>query len=91
MLARNPNRINTFSGINWKDPFPDSDKSQKTASKLTKKKLEKASINDFVYDAKKFNKEAPPTCVFIPSAGIMRKIMRVCSEIKTINELFYIF
>ena len=23
MLARNPNRINTFSGINWKDPFPD--------------------------------------------------------------------
>jgi hypothetical protein len=57
----------------------------------SKKKLEKKTVKELVYDERKFVPFAPPSITFVPSNAIMNKIMRVCVEVKAPHELYYIF
>lgn len=88
----NENRIGTFEEINWKDPFP----APKRNSRMGHKKkdagrLQNAKVDEPVYSEARFNPMRPPNLTFIPSKQIMKKLMRVCTEIKDPIELYYIF
>ena len=97
------NEINSFSEINWKDPFAEpevgnkklksasSRSSSKTKKKKKNGKLAEANINENIYDGSKFNEFNPPRIVFVPSKNIMMKMMRVCAECKEPIELYYVF
>ena len=91
-IPKNLNRINSFQELNWKDPFPDPEPPKaRFWVPPSKKKLEKKNIKELVYDESKFQPGAPPTMTFIPAEAIMRKMMRVCTEVKAPHELYYIF
>ena len=89
----NDNRIGTFDEINWKDPFP-APKGRNSKCGHRKKdacKLQNAKVDEPVYSESRFNPMRPPNLTFIPSKQIMKKLMRVCTEIKDPIELYYIF
>ena len=90
MELPNENRIGTFDEINWRDPFP-APKRKIQQSRRAGVRLQEVKVDEMVYSETRFNPMRPPNLTFIPSKLIMKKLMRVCTEIKDPIELYYIF
>ena len=48
-------------------------------------------MHNIMYDSNKFNQFHTPKLIFLPSKGIMKKMMRVAVEAKDVFDLYYIF
>lgn len=57
----------------------------------SKKKKKNDDLENIMYDSKKFNQFHPPSLIFLPTKGIMKKIMRAAVEAKEVYDLYYIF
>jgi hypothetical protein len=59
--------------------------------KNSHKKKKEFELHNILYDSRKFNQFHPPKLIFLPSKGIMKKMMRVAVEAKDVFDLYYIF
>lgn len=52
--------------------------------------LDSISMHDPVY-AGSMNPDQPPPLVFCPSRAVLHKIMRICTHITDLTDLYYFF
>jgi hypothetical protein len=73
------NKINTFSCLGFKDPFPNE-------SKFVSEWYPPISSYDYVYDVSKMkNDEQPPSLIFLPRKELMFKLIRACLGVENDN------
>ena len=53
--------------------------------------INKTDISMLVYDECKFTEAHPPGMIFLPSKIILRKMMKVCAQVESFSDLYFVF